>query len=456
MIEANLLFVLMIIFVIIIAQSTIYRQYRRENFHGCNPTNGCAPCGYPCKLGCPENIIEGYSSFGDEECSPMALQYPNGNGCYGNTKNFPDSSMIEYDNTYPKCNGGELREGFDTNNTYSADYLNNFQIQIKQSCSPDEVDMGDTCVKTGCSLGFERGVGDTSGTCFPQCLPGYETMDGNSGRCYKKCELGYETQGTKCFRPEHIFKKHTLPYSGLTQEVVVTPPHQHVKTINLVKDRNVVDKIPLEVAVAVDPTIPIPTAVPDIQLGYGYGGRYGGGYYGGYGGYLNNTYYYPNNGQSYLPVRRFGNSWLNYGRNVNDINVIEGFDAETAMPPKIPHHSPVQMQPPSPIQTPPPMKIKPTPKDSEVKSVATTASAPLRETLPNRDLFMPGDGEGCPYGYSVSGDTCYENCPPNYKDIDGVSCARESYVVDRQSYDRGAGVPYRQVRNKYARIFPGN
>jgi hypothetical protein len=456
MIEANLLFVLMIIFVIMIAQSTIYRENQRENFYGCNPTNGCAPCGYPCKVGCPENIIEGYSSFENEECSPMALQYPNGKGCYGNTKNFPNSAMVEYENTYPKCNGGtvELREGFDSNNTYSADYLNNFQIQIKQSCSQGEVDMGDTCVRTGCSLGFERGLGDTSGTCFPQCLPGYETIDGNSGRCYKKCELGYETQGTKCFRPEHMYKKHTMPYTGLTQEVVVTPPHQHVKTINLVKDRNVVDKIPLEVAVSVDPTIPIPTAVPYIPLDYGYGG-YGGGYnYGyGYGGYgygnnLNNTYYHPNNGSSYLPVRRFGSSWVNQGLNVNDVNVIEGFDIQ--MPSDAPQQPQRAMQPP--IEMP----SNESPKGSEAKSVATTASVPLQETLPNRDLFLPGDGEGCPYGYSASGDTCYENCPPNYKDIDGVSCARESYVVDRQSYDRGSGVPYRQVRNKYARIFPGN
>lgn len=378
MIDANLLFILSIIFVIIIGESTLKRAASREAFresfdnsgNGCNVTNGCLPCGYPCRKGCPRNIVE----------------------------------------------------GFDLNYRRPSDYLRNYEIEIKENCAADEVDMGDSCVKTGCPAGFEQGEGPGNTICYPKCLPNYDSN--GSSRCFQVCPPGYETRGTQCYKPPHLFKKHTVQMSPQSQIAARTP---------------------------------IPLINTPIQY-----------FYGGYGG----TGYYPptdmvtmdNSDSGYLPVRLNGDSWTNYMG-----GDFEYFDGAPTAPN-------TQNKGPTPDQT--------------TSSIANTSAAPLPETLPsmpsvpqanstltttlthipspnppqvgsltplklNKDQFIPANGSYCPYGYALSGSICYENCPPNYKDVDGVSCLREGYIVDRPSYDRGSGVPFTQTRPKYARIHPG-
>lgn len=59
----------------------------------------------------------------------------------------------------------------------------------------------------------------------------------------------------------------------------------------------------------------------------------------------------------------------------------------------------------------------------------------------------------CPRGYTLSGDLCYENCPPHYRDTNDGNCVKGGYTIDRESYDRGGGVPYVVKRAKFEQIF---
>jgi len=59
----------------------------------------------------------------------------------------------------------------------------------------------------------------------------------------------------------------------------------------------------------------------------------------------------------------------------------------------------------------------------------------------------------CPRGYTLSGDVCYENCPPHYRDTMDGYCAKPGYTIDRDSYDRGPGVPYITKRLKYEHLY---
>lgn len=62
----------------------------------------------------------------------------------------------------------------------------------------------------------------------------------------------------------------------------------------------------------------------------------------------------------------------------------------------------------------------------------------------------------CPLGYTLSGDKCYENCPPHYRDggDGGDDCILDRYAVERPSYDRGSGIPYASKRSKYLKVHP--
>jgi hypothetical protein len=59
----------------------------------------------------------------------------------------------------------------------------------------------------------------------------------------------------------------------------------------------------------------------------------------------------------------------------------------------------------------------------------------------------------CPRGYTLSGDMCNENCPPYYRDTMDGYCVKPGYTIDRDSYDRGPGVPYITKRLKYEHIY---
>ena len=364
MIDANLLFILSIILIILIGESTLKRAYAREAFRienfngdGCNVTNGCLPCGVPCREKCNRNVVE----------------------------------------------------GFDINHRRSSDYLHNYEIQIKENCAPNEVDMGDSCVKTGCPVGFEQGEGGSNTICYPKCLPNYESN--GSSRCFQVCPPGYETQGTQCYRPPHSYQKHTVQLSPQSQIARHSP---------------------------------IPLINTPVQF------LYGG--YGNYGNYVNNGYYeQPNivdrNDSWYLPVRMNQDSWTNY------TDDMEYFDGNIKNSP-LPEISQSQLA----NSSAPPLKAQTTTITTQITPPMQITNNPytaLPQGKINKDRFIAGDGTGCPYGYALSGGMCYENCPPNYKDIDGVSCMREGYIIDRPSYDRGSGIPYTQTRPKYARMHPG-
>ena len=59
----------------------------------------------------------------------------------------------------------------------------------------------------------------------------------------------------------------------------------------------------------------------------------------------------------------------------------------------------------------------------------------------------------CPRGYTLSGDLCHENCPPHYRDTMDGNCEKKGYTIDRDSYDRGSGVPFVTKRLKYDNLF---
>lgn len=59
----------------------------------------------------------------------------------------------------------------------------------------------------------------------------------------------------------------------------------------------------------------------------------------------------------------------------------------------------------------------------------------------------------CPKGYTLSGDKCYENCPPHYRDTLDGKCVKPNYTIDRDSYDRGSGVPFVQKRLKWEHVY---
>jgi hypothetical protein len=82
----------------------------------------------------------------------------------------------------------------------------------------------------------------------------------------------------------------------------------------------------------------------------------------------------------------------------------------------------------------------------------TTERARERITVRFNEPRIGDVEKPCPRGYVLSGDKCYENCPPQYRD-DGEYCERDSYTIDRDSYDRGAGVPYITRRQKYDYLF---
>lgn len=390
MIDANLLFILLLIFILLISESTLKRAFK-ENFRGCNSVSGCADCNTD-YCGCNRNVVE-------------------------------------------------RMENYDVNQTSAADYLVNYELQIKQNCHADEIDTGDHCVKTGCSPGFEQGSGSGADICYPQCLPGYESN--GMSRCFQQCPPGYETQDTKCIRPKHVYNKHTLPCNGCKQTRVLVTPQSRTLISKLVDN----------------------TEEPIMMGRYTGGYRYASSYDPVDSHYLHNLPYNP----QYEMLSRY--------------SVMENFDtpaSKPTLPPQPPNSSATSSlpAPPSSLAPPAPAPLMSAPTnivtpDSStmisptVNGIASTSALakptqPIKKTInpaifpSDRDLDVPGDGAYCPYGYSLSGTMCYENCPPTYRDVDGITCSREAYVIDRPNYDRGGGVPFTRTRSKFARVFPGN
>lgn len=79
---------------------------------------------------------------------------------------------------------------------------------------------------------------------------------------------------------------------------------------------------------------------------------------------------------------------------------------------------------------------------------AETVTINLRDT--NR---IDAPDQPCPRGYTLSGNLCYENCPPHYRDTNDGNCVKQGYTIDRESYDRGAGVPFSERRPKFEHLY---
>jgi len=98
MIDAHLIFIFLIIIVIIVGESTMARSILRETFYGCNPSVGCSSCG-------------GYKG-----------------GCGGIAEGFKEDFKEGF------------KEYFDPNNRIPAEYINHYELQMKQACQAGELD----------------------------------------------------------------------------------------------------------------------------------------------------------------------------------------------------------------------------------------------------------------------------------------------------------------------------
>lgn len=317
--------------------------------------------------------------------------------CMSNRREMFEDPIVRYKNVH-------------FGDEYSTDYVNHqgiveqfdsdgknfapkpwYSCKMKSNCLPGETDTGEYCVSEGCPAGMERGANIGSEFCYPKCAPGYEADGG--GRCYKICPEGYLTQGDNCIRPKHEFKKDAIPCKG-----------------------------------CVAPTLPAP--MPQIPI---------------------------------VVEEDLGPVWMNpptisWSSTPTTTTII----AKKRMIEPFNEH----------------VKIKSNLDPSQINSVEMMEDMAKKEmkTKDREDINVPKcKGSGCmkpkgkvvwrvedrihvdelpcPLGYTLSGDTCYENCPPNYRDT-GNGCVLDRYSVDRPSYDRGSGVPFATKRSKYQNINP--
>jgi len=87
-------------------------------------------------------------------------------------------------------------------------------------------------------------------------------------------------------------------------------------------------------------------------------------------------------------------------------------------------------------------------------SAPTVPMAPPTVTINLRDTNrIDQPDQPCPRGYTLSGNLCYENCPPHYRDTNDGNCVKQGYTIDRESYDRGAGIPHQTRRPKFEHLY---
>ena len=294
--------------------------------------------------------------------------------------------------------GGGAYEGFEACSVPPT----NFDVTLRSSCRPDEQDLGEFCVKVGCQPGFERGRGPGQDLCYPMCQDGYESN--GMSRCYQMCPKGFTTQGTQCIRPKYNFKKDVKPCVGCNPK---HKEHAHSDALSdvwgptppqvLAYPVSHYDRIPV---VRVQPTVW--TTNPQVTHKF-----------------------YVNDG-------------LN-GMSMGDQILSENFDGEGAAT--------------APTSSPNPSTADPLPNaDKGSTGSMTVGESTQGSAMPEpQKPPMPAGHRGghCPHGYTLyKDDQCYENCPPHYKDL-GTHCELDSYVMERNSYDRGAGTAYRRQRKKF-------
>lgn len=285
-----------------------------------------------------------------------------------------------------------------------------FDVTLRSSCRADEQDMGENCIKVGCPTGFERGRGPGSDLCYPLCQAGYESN--GMSRCYEQCPKGYTTQGTQCIRPKYNYPKDIKPCVGCGAK---HPQHGVADALSdawgpvapevLAIPVSHYDRIPM---VQVRPTVVTTNPIVTHK-------------------------YYVNDGLNQMSL---GDQFVveNFSAKNFDQFIVENFPDTTK----------AGAEPITPGTTPTPSN------DSKVGNNSTTAANAMTVSTATPPTPAPaGHRSGaCPPGYTLyKNNQCYENCPPYYKDL-GTHCELDSYIMERQSYDRGAGVSYRSQRKK--------
>lgn len=298
-----------------------------------------------------------------------------------------------------------------------------YSCSLQSRCLPGERDIGGFCVKEGCPPGTQRGVGLGLDFCYPKCIMGYEN-DGAS-RCYKKCPEGWSTQGDKCVRPKHEFKKDVIPCKGC-----LPPTPSPVPDIPIVA----VDEGPVVMtpgtSAFVLPTYQATTVThPSLHVHNGKNPK---------------PHVHPRTTTQLglvggtLMVEPFGDSYSSKPDLMEENFENSRVDATqtNVIPPK---NSP-QAQTQAQFQK------------ASVNSITKPLTKPKKAVWRVEDRISV-DELPCPLGYTLSGDKCYENCPPHYRDT-GNGCTLDRYAVERPSYDRGSGIPYASKRSKSLKVHP--
>ena len=275
---------------------------------------------------------------------------------------------------------------------------------MKSNCLPGELETTDNyCVKQGCPSGFEHD--SSSGMCYPKCAPGYESTDGGS-RCFKICPEGYLTKSTQCVKPKHSFKKDIVPCNGC-----IGP------TLPIIEPETYIDNEPY------------PIMMNPIVGGPNYGFT----------------------GTSIIQRKVKGPSTHIHSTLADKRKISHSHDTTTTTTLPIgsmlfeyfnPSEGVTHVIEPSQIN-----KIK------VIEQMANQDNAKRQKKWTVEDSIYIDDAP-CPNGYSLSGQYCKSNCPPNYRDTENDECVQDRYTIDRPSYDRGSGIPYQTKRSKYQNINP--
>ena len=300
-----------------------------------------------------------------------------------------------------------------------ADYLPNYIVEVQRRCLPGEKDEGRYCIKEGCPPGMERGDGSGKELCYPPCIEGHESN--GMSQCFKKCPPGWKTEGTRCINPRHEFAKDVIPCNNCVPPpepaAVLSPsylPHPPAPTENVVVMTPTSFGYPMHTAPA-NVVYPMPppahahtstltkttircTGRPGCRCKQCTAKAKFTGYH------LSNIEYFDN-----VEVAKQS------AENGNVIaSVADSSQAMNSRPDNIP--------------------ATPRPAKNGARVIVTD--------------------QPCPLGYTLSGDMCYENCPSFYRD-EGAKCVRDEYVIDRESYNRGGGIPYLTKRAKFEKIHQG-
>ncbi len=297
-----------------------------------------------------------------------------------------------------------------------------YSCSMQTRCLPGETDTGKWCIKEGCPEGTEQGIGLGKEFCYPKCILGYES-DGGS-RCWKKCPEEWKTEGDKCIRPSHTFQKDVIPCRGC-----LPPPP------------DIVPKPNLPIVVKTPETVVMTPRTSAFVLPT----------------YMTDSITYP--ATHMHPVEK-GDSTHIHPRTITSTGLIGGtlivepfgnsFHSKPILMKENFENSRIDL-----TQT----NVVPTQSVSATSNkVLPPDNKPIHFQKSKKTLWRVEDRIDakdlpCPLGYTLSGDKCYENCPPHYRDT-GDNCALDRYAVERPTYDRGSGIPYASKRSKSLNVSP--